>query len=600
MRDRISSLNAAVSTPRILNSPFVFLAAWVLLPIVLSVIIISQFDSLYRSVYGYACVIGLVAVSLLVYGWESIRSSIRIEPDRWRLHWCWALVGLAIVLRYILLQYLPPPHPIIEEIQTGGIAVRIIQNAELPLDFRFTNWLAALGLWISIGDSPLDSLRTLFHVAGALSILFVALTLRHISVGWPATLLAVFTMASLRFLVIGGNTAEEIFGGILFEILLFYFVIRSHTSRDNKIVWAGFAGMTAGVLMFEYIPYKWPIVVPVVWWFSQAVFTKDTRVRLSVLRLGSVYILCLTLICAPVISDFAHNREESYLIETIVRHSDDGHPLPVTDMSELKRSVGKMWRYTQVLIGQNEPFSSSWYKAGDSVIVPLVGLIFGLSFIQVLWRPRIWFFRIAALMVLLTVVGQGLTTNNFNVGILIPTVVFLILLTGLAADEVVQWLRSIRSYESIVATVSILTIAFVALNIVSIVRMASNPISLAEYSNNQYSVCQAIAEESMQYEYVYIYTLGGRCTYNDELWMYPDITAPIENHDRFPVVTEVMPGALVVFGRSYGLPDEQMKMFIALAVNMDSAHTLRTTHNLLGKTAAVSFCYECVPSSKPQ
>ncbi len=234
----------------------IFLVAWTLLPLLLSVILISQLGSVYRNPWGFALIIALVAAGLLTLNWRPIRSSLA-SVDRsgnWRPHWAWGLVGLALVLRYILLDFLPPPHPIFEEIQMGGIAARSLTHNELPLGFRFTNWKAAIGF--RVGGYSLEAMRSLFKIAGALSILVTALTLRRLDVGWPATILAVFTMASLRILVLGGNTAEEIFGGILFAAVLLYCVACSNTSRDNHMVWAGLVGIMAGALMYEYVPYK--------------------------------------------------------------------------------------------------------------------------------------------------------------------------------------------------------------------------------------------------------------------------------------------------------------------------------------------------------
>ena len=73
-----------------------------------------------------------------------------------------------------------------------------------------------------LGDATLESLRHVYKLAGCLSIDVMALTLRRLSVGWPATLLAVFTMSTLGLFVIGGGMAYENFSAFLFEALLLY------------------------------------------------------------------------------------------------------------------------------------------------------------------------------------------------------------------------------------------------------------------------------------------------------------------------------------------------------------------------------------------
>lgn len=573
--------------------PFVFLAAWIPLPLLLSVILIHQLGSYYRNPWTFALIIALVATGLLTFGWRPIWATLQGVDwsGNWRSHWAWGLVALAVVLRYLLLDYLPPAHPIFEEIQTGGIAARTLEHSELSLDFRFTNWMAAVGF--SIGGYSLEAMRSLFGIAGALSILVMALTLRRLDVGWPATVLAVFTMASLRILVLGGNTAEEIFGGIVFATLLFYFAVCSFTSRDNQIVWAGFAGLLAGVLMYEYVPYKWVIAVPGLAWLWQAFYAPNGPERRTALWAASLYVLCLTLVGAVVLTDFVEDPKRSYLLETYFRHAHD-RPFPLTDLAELKLSVVKMWDYIQVLIGQSETPAPLAYRQPHGSVVPgLVGLMFAAGFLYVLWRPRIALLRIAALVVLLTIFLFGLVANNFNVGILVPIFSLLIISTGIAADDLTRRLWASARFRPVVIYLPALFLLIIALNVISVVRMAADPAVLREFANNQYSVCRVISEEPLKYQSVLLTTSGGHCGYNDEKWMYPDSDAPIVILDELPSPVDIQPSALVVVGHAHGLPNESISELTRLAVHMNSEHTLRRVENLLGETAAVSFCYQC-------
>lgn len=573
--------------------PFVFLAAWILLPLLLSVILIHQLGSYYRNPWTFALIIALVAAGLLTFGWRSIWASLRSIDwsGNWRPHWAWGLVALAVALRYVLLDYLPPAHPIFEEIQTGGIAARALEHGELPLEFRFTNWMAAIGF--SIGGYSLEAMRSLFGIAGALSILVMALTLRRLDVGWPAVILAGFTMASLRILVLGGNTAEEIFGGFIFTTLLLYCVVCSQTSRDHQLIWAGFAGILAGVLMYEYVPYKWIIAIPVLAWLWRAFSAPNGPDKRTALWAASLYVLCLTLIGAVVLADFADDPKRSYLLEVYFRHAHD-RPFPLTDLSELKLSAVKMWDYIQALIGQSETPAPLAYRQPHGSVVPgLVGLMFAAGFLYVLWRPRIAILRIAALVALLTIVLFGLVANNFNVGILVPIFALLIISTGIAADDLTRRLWASARFRPFVIYLPALFLLIVALNVISVVRMAADPAVLREFGNNQYSVCRAISEEPLQYQSVLLTTYGGHCSHNDEAWMYPDSDAPITILDQLPASEDIQPGALVVVGHAHGLPDESVSELTRLAVRMNSEHTLRRVSNLLGETAAVSFCYQC-------
>lgn len=588
---RLETVNALIGSWR--ASAVVFLVAWTLLPLLISVILISQLGSVYRSPWSFALIIALVAAGLLTLCWRPIRSSLASVDwsGDWRPHWAWGLVGLALVMRYVLLDFLPPPHPIFEEIQTGGIAARVLEHSELPLDFRFTNWMAAIGF--SIGGYSLEAMRSLFGIAGALSMLFTALTLRRLDVGWPATILAVFTMASLRILVLGGNTAEEIFGGILFATLLLYCAVCSQTSRDNQLVWAGFAGIMAGVLMYEYAPYKWVIAVPALTWFWHALAARDGDTRRAALWAGSCYISCLSLVGAVVLADFVDHPNRSYLLEVYFRHAHD-RPSPLTDLAELNRSVAKLWDYVQVLIGQSgTPASLAYRQPHGSVVPGLVGMIFAAGFVYVLWRPRLLLLRIAALLVLLTVVLFALVANNFNVGILVPIVLLLILFSGVAADALVRRLRSSDRLRPLAIYFPLLVGAIVVINVVSVIRMSADPAVLREFGNNQYSVCRAIAEEPLGYQSVYLTSYGGHCGHNDEKWMYPNSDAPINILDELPSPEDLEQGSLVVVGHAHGLPDDKIRELTQLSVLMGSEHTLRRVETLLGQTAAVSFCYQC-------
>ena len=126
-------------------------------------------------------------------------------------------MGVAVVLRIGLHGFLPLEQTIFEEIETGKNAYDLVAlGYDLQLEFRFTNIMGALGFLF--GDFNLQSLRFFFQLSGALSVLVMALALRRMEISWAVTLLVVFTMASLRYLVVGNGSAHEILAGTLFQL----------------------------------------------------------------------------------------------------------------------------------------------------------------------------------------------------------------------------------------------------------------------------------------------------------------------------------------------------------------------------------------------
>ena len=592
----------AVKDGELAANPYVFLPVCLILSLLVSLLLSWQFADIYGNHYTFAIPFVLTAAVLVNFHWNSIRSAIRItSPYTWRPHPGWLLVGVAIALRYVLLEYLPPPIPIFEEVQTGKNANDIMHHSILTLEFRLTNMMAAAGL--TLGSATLESLRMVFMLASSAAILVVALTLRRLSVGWPATLLAVFTMASLRFFVLGGATAEEIFGGIIFEALLFYCVACSCTSRDNEFLWAGFAGIFGGVLMYEYIPYKLALIIPPAYWFLQGFVVKEKAIRRRALLAGGLYVLCLSVIAAPVISQAITSPTDNFLMEPLVRHMQDGQPSPLADAGELRVSLERSGDYASILLGQTLQTVPKYHIVGDPVIPGIVGVLFGLSLLYSLWRPVFPIMRVAAVLTIAYVIGYGFVVHNWNPGTLIPAALLLILLMGISADALVRrfqpeggfHLSSIR--RNPVIYLFILTIIIVAINAVGVVRMSASEPTLREYQNTQYYICLAIAEAYGEFEFDRVHAQSNfHCNKGDDIWLYPDIAVDILNDGGLPHAADIEPATLVVVGHSHGLDDALRNEFAAQSVNAGSAHTLRTRNNLLGDVAAMSFCHQCPPA----
>lgn len=130
------------------------------------------------------------------------------------IHPAWLLVSAALFLRWTALSIFPPVNQTgFEEVQTGAVVSNIILTGALPIEFRFTNLVAILGLSTGHG-SLLSSMRYPFQIAGMISLVLLAFSLRSFKVSWFPTLFIVFLAATLRYLVMASSFADELFAGI--------------------------------------------------------------------------------------------------------------------------------------------------------------------------------------------------------------------------------------------------------------------------------------------------------------------------------------------------------------------------------------------------
>ena len=581
------------------EQPLLSFLVWLTVPVLTAFLFGEQVENAYKRPYfvGFGMAIAIVVGLIVSLNWRSLRASIGARlPVGSSLAVGWSLVVIAIALRYGLLELIPPPLPGFEEIQAGGSAIRIARGAELPLMFRFTNVLGGLGF--ALADNSLEALRAGFRVAGALSIPVMALLLRRMNVAWIPTLLAVFTMATLRWLVIAGGAADELFTGLIFEVLILYCVVGCHTSRANWLTWAGLAGLFGGLLAYEYDSYKIVFALPLAFWLVEALTAAELAYRRRVLQAGGLYVLVFTVMALPVIASVIDNPGGSHFMDGFNRHRMERWALSADVVSYVKSSFGFVLKYGQSLIGQVDDHSNNYYRPpGEPVIPGIAGAMFVLSWLYALWRPANRLVRLSALAVLVMVLGAAFLTNNLNVGRLTPALPLLIMLSAVGADSILRRIQSRDDpnlFRKIQSFAAILIVFIVIGNIAAAVRASSSDPVLKQYANNQYTICRAIADEQRRYQFLYLYAVR-ECNLGDDLWINPDMTATVESLGALPGESELPPGSLVVIADTHGLAEERIVEMVALAARMNSAHTLRTSETVLGLVATVSFCYQCSP-----
>ena len=574
--------------------------AWMVFPVLFILLFGDDLAGVYKRPLGLALAYVTIAAIVIALNWDSIWSAIRIQfrpvPS---FHWGWALVGLAVALRIFLLDFLPPAVPInIEEIQLGRESILAVLGHDLSVPYRFSILMGAVGF--QVADNTLDGLRLVYKVAGCLSIVVIAAALRRLAVGWPATLLAVFTMSSLSLLVVGSGVAYENFSALFFEAMLLYCAIGAATSRNSSLVWAAFAGMFAGILLHEWVSYQPLVALPLIFWLVRALFTKNTEFRRVALHSGGVYVALLTLTGAPALLELVANPSNTILLDPLFRHAWEREATSLDTASYIRNSAVLVWSYVNALSGQNTPLVSAQFRLEGGGVVPLIpGTLFALGTLYALAGWAGMFARTAAVVLVAMLLAAGSLANNFLVERVASALPILILLSGVCVDSVIRRLQSgaatsnpLRRNPLVYLT--LLTGAIVLVNVNGTVRMSSSEAVLREYQNNQYVVCLTIAEERREFEFsrVYLHADGG-CNKGDDLWLYPDMSADIRQAQVLPQAGDLEPGTLIVLGRVHGLDEGRMAELTSLAWQTGSSHTLRTDDNLMGDVATMSFCYEC-------
>ena len=579
--------------------------AWVILPTLAALIFGSQAHRAYQQWPAFAVALALIPACAIYWNRRAALAALR---SFWlpspHLHWGWVMVGLAVFLRLALHGLLPLDRPIFEEIETGKNAYDLVAlGYDLQLEFRFTNIMGALGFLF--GDFDLQSLRLFFQLSGALSVLVMALTLRRMRVSWPVTLLVVFTMASLRYLVVSNGTAHEILASTLFEMLLLYCLVGNFTSENRKMTWAALAGLFAGILMYEHISYKPVILIAPVWWLWQAVNSKDTAARTAALLSGAAFVGCLSLVALPTIYDIASGPADSRNLSglfTNVRDANFGisSEEPFALVPYLKGIAYEAFQYCKLIFGWRDAWSDSIHKMpGNTVVLPLAGALFLVGFCYTTLRPAFGGLTvIAALAIVATIMTLTILSSYFNPSRIIGAFPLLLIMAALALESLYRTLSSTRlSLPGNPAIwIGLLGIAITLGNVQSVKAMSSHPGTIATYDQGKYNVCRIIPKEDREYRQVLVHADGAVCRPDHERWLFPEIpTERMAQVAQLPAPDQVPAGTLVITGTADpgGINGAEIENFLHLATSLASVHTLQVATNTLGNVSAMTFCYRC-------
>ena len=588
----------------------VLIAVCATVPLVVALTIGQVLDGFYQMprYVGFISVVLLVIAGLVYLNRQTLLEELRAHWERGiKIHPNWILVLVAIGLRYGLLQLIPPGFASHEEKHQGIHAFKTVHyGLDLPFIELFSNLVATLGF--AYLGYELEYLRWGFEVMGVITILLVAIGLRRLNIGWMATLMVVFILATTRWAVIAGSYAEDSFGGLVLVALLLVTIIFSDTSRRNQFFWAGCVGITSGLLLYEYIPFVMIAPLPVAYWFLRAVFSQRAGERYRTVKRGVWFIGAFVIITAPLLS---------HIVYDVIDDTTNSH---VADIAMRNQTVERVvnedrvdyfnqWRqdatdYLLTAFGLEMDRPSKLFRASTDSVVPLaVGAIFALSCLYALLRPTRIFPFFLALSVLVYAFLIGVPSGRFYTGRMTSMIPMLMILSGFMLDALLNFIerRNFLSASRVSILATVVTLAVIAVNFAGAVRMSSDEKTILEYVNNNYVLCKGISKQPYEFDKAIIVSEDHvhNCDFHDEAWLYPDRHFEPFNQAHLPDASEIAPGTLVLIGNTRGLSGEAATKFRELANATGNSGSIRETKTLFERTGTLSFCYQCGPRIEP-
>jgi len=514
------------------------------------------------------------------------------------------LLAVAGALRLAAHRVLPPAdQTAFEEIQTGGTAYRFLQRGNLPLDFRFTTLLAAAGF--AFGGSELGALRAPFKVVGLLVLLFLLLTLRRLDVGWPVVGLVVATVAALRWLVIAGGCADEMFAPMVLVAATAWLLAADERDGGPSSAAAGVVGVLSGLLLFEHAAYL-PIIVLAGGWLVWCAGVSSIR-RCEGMRAWiapALFLVTLLITAAPLLIDLVQRQRDGVLLEPFRRHT-AGRSAPLA-----RGFPVRAWHYMAALGGGPITGDDGLAVAGEPVLPQPLGALIGMSALFGLVLARRRLLRAIVATALGGVLVAAAVAANLNVARMSGLLVLLLVPLGCALDDALnraaQWLSSTRPVRGLRAAGvirAILTGALacwlVAANISSIRTLLADPRARAMYVRDEYAISMFIARTATPGQTVVLWTPEtGRgwapAEETEMIWLLHPKRLRIVGVTDLPVAGSIAPGTLVVAGvQERALSEQELGLLERLADATESCHTLTSAVNLAGARSVAAVCVRC-------
>ncbi len=515
------------------------------------------------------------------------------------------VLAVAVAVRHWMMRFLPPAgRSGFEELEMGSDGYGVLSTGILPLEFRFTKVLAAVGLWF--GGPTLSALRLPFQLLGYVRLIVIFMTLRLLGVGRAASGFLALVIAASRWSVITSGSAYEDFSATVFLLFLIFCLGKLDLRRASAGAWAAAAGGLAGVLMFENSSFRFAIPFAAAW-VAWLIVRSRSGVR-EHWRSLALFAGAFALVALPMLVDIAHNGWASIFFEAIVRYRNGRPGLLPNEMG------ASLWKSFRTLAGFPVRIDLCLAPDFGHAVQPVIGLLMVGGAVSGLVRAGRPFVRALVLAALGAVVVCVATTDFFMASRLAPIVTILFLTGGILLQDFGSALRwavrrltaglqhpslSSATLASVVAMVFYagLTGGLVEDSVRRVEAMATDVNVRNEYLNNQYLTAAYIARVARPGSRFIVVTPGQLRDWSDRdiaWWVYARQRPQVSAAPVIPSPAAVAPGTVVVVAaEGRPLDDREVAQLTDFARAAGSAGSLSFLTEPPGRKILGSVCVRC-------